>query len=123
MKPLRIVLIAIELLVALNAVGGGIYGLGGAKDVPAQWLQGSPFTSYFWPSLILLVGVGGSMALAAVLMVVRPRIGAYASLGAGLVLAGWIGVQVAIIGYVSWLQPAMAVAAVAVVALAVAARV
>lgn len=41
-------------IVALNAAGGGIYGLTGAPDVPAAWLQGTPFTSHLVPSLILL---------------------------------------------------------------------
>ena len=52
MKALRIILIVLELVVALNAVGGGIYGLGGAKGVPVELLRGSPFQSYFWPNLI-----------------------------------------------------------------------
>lgn len=56
----RRALIALELVVALNAIGGGIYGLAGAKDVPQEWLQGSPFHSYLLPSLVVLVAVGGS---------------------------------------------------------------
>ena len=40
------------------------------------------------------------------------------SLAAGAILLGWIGTQVALIGYVSWLQPAVALAALANVTLA-----
>lgn len=104
-------------LIALNAWGGGYYGLSGAPGVPTAWLEGTPFESYFWPSLILLVGVGGTMAGAA-LSVARggPRALGWSSLAA-VVLLGWIATQLAIIGYVSWLQPAMVGAAIAIAGL------
>jgi len=47
-------------LMALNAVGGGLYGLTGAEGVPRTWLDGTPFNSYLVPSLILLLVVRGS---------------------------------------------------------------
>lgn len=119
MKASRIILIVLELVVALNAVGGGIYGLAGAAGVPVALLRGSPFQSYFWPSLILLVVIGGSMLTAALLMALRPRLGALVSVGAGVLLAGWIGVQVAVIGFMSWLQPTLGVVALAVIVLSV----
>jgi hypothetical protein len=107
---LRASLIGVELLMALNAAGGGIYGLNGARDIPREWLSGSPFPDYFVPSLFLLVVVGGSMLIAALLVLLRPCRGARASLLAGVVLMLWIIVQVAIIGPVSLLQPACFVA-------------
>jgi hypothetical protein len=106
MKALRVLLVALLALVTLNALGGGIYGLSGAPAVPVAWLQGSPFHSYFVPSLVLLVVVGGSQLVAGVLLVARPRWGVPAAILAGTILVGWIVVQVAIIGYVSWMQPA-----------------
>lgn len=51
---------------ALNAFGGGVYGMSGAQNVPREWLEGSPFDDYFVPALILFVGVGGSMSAAAI---------------------------------------------------------
>lgn len=100
-------------LVALNAIGGGVYGLLGAPGVPVAWLQHTPFASYLVPSIILLLVVGGSQ-LAAGLMIARRRARARSvSITAGIVLLGWIGTQVAMIGFVSWLQPAVAVAALA----------
>ena len=44
------------LLVALNAFGGGWYGMAGADAVPISWLEGSPFRDYFIPSMILFCG-------------------------------------------------------------------
>lgn len=51
-RSVRRALVALEAVVALNAVGGGIYGLAGAKNVPREWLAGSPFHSYTIPSLV-----------------------------------------------------------------------
>ena len=51
---------------ALNAFAGGYYGLSGAPGVPVEWLEGSPFSDYTVPSLILFIVVGGSLLIAAV---------------------------------------------------------
>ena len=56
------------LFLALNAFGGGYYGMAGAKDVPVEWLEGSPFNNYFLPALILFVIVGGSSLTASLLV-------------------------------------------------------
>ena len=45
-KPVRYTLGLLLLLVAINAFGGGYYGMAGAKDVPVEWLEGSPFHNY-----------------------------------------------------------------------------
>ena len=104
-KPVRHTLGLLLLLVAINAFGGGYYGMAGAKDVPVEWLEGSPFHNYFIPSLILFVCVGGSALFAAVAVFRRRRIARKAAFTCGAIMIGWISVQVAIIGYVSWLQP------------------
>lgn len=96
---------------ALNAFGGGYYGLSGAKDIPREWLSGSPFSDYFIPSLILFVVVGGSFLLGAVAVFAQWRRARLLALGTGVIVLGWIAVQVAIIGYVSWMQPTTAIAA------------
>jgi hypothetical protein len=114
----RIVLAVLLAIVALNAFGGGVYGLLGAEGVPPSWLEGSPFRTYVVPSLVLLVVVGGSAALAAVLVLRGAPMSLTAAVAAGAILLVWIVVQVAIIGWVSWLQPTMALAAVAILGLA-----
>jgi hypothetical protein len=111
--PTRLGLLALELVIASNAVGGAIYGLSGAPDVPPEWLEGTPFNSYVIPSVILLVAVGGGMAAAAAAVLLRWPRAAEASIAAGLTLVVWITAQVLIIvpdGGFSWLQPAMFVA-------------
>jgi hypothetical protein len=95
---------------ALNALGGGYYGLTGAVGVPTEWLQGSPFADYFVPSLILLVVVGGSFIVAAITVFARLRGDRVAVFVVAFIVLGWLTVQMSIIGYVSWMQPATAIA-------------
>lgn len=104
---------------ALNAFGGGYYGLSGADGVPKEWLRGSPFTDYLIPSAILFVVVGGSLLAAAVAVFAAWRSARTLSLAAGLIVLTWLAVQIAIIGYVSWMQPITALAALVILALAV----
>jgi hypothetical protein len=102
---------------ALNALGGGYYGLTGAVGVPTEWLEGSPFTDYFLPSLILLIVVGGSFIVAAIAVFARLRAARLAAFTAAFVVLGWLTVQMAIIGYVSWMQPVTAIAGVLILML------
>lgn len=99
----------LELFVALSALGGG-YGLlagpqGEVLGMSTEILEGTPFSNFFIPGLILFVviGVGAVGAFAAVLA--SWRYAPFAALAVGLALAGWIAVQVALLGYLSILQP------------------
>jgi hypothetical protein len=103
----------------LNAFGGGYYGMAGAPNVPTEWLEGSPFTSYFIPSLILAVVVGGAFLTASIAVFARARWRRTAVFAAVAVAVGWLTVQLAIIGYVSWMQPVTAIATLVVAALAI----
>jgi hypothetical protein len=103
---------------ALCAFAGGYYGLAGAEDVPREWLAGTPFKDYFVPSLILLVVVGGTYLAAAGAVLVGSSCARLAAFGAGFVLLIWIAVELWMIGYVSWMQPATTAGALAVLALA-----
>ena len=113
----RWLLITTEVIVGVNAVGGAIWGLRGAKDVPREWLEGTPFDSFVVPSLILLIAIGGGMGAAATALLINHRLAPELSIAVGLILIGWIVVQVLMIapnGGVSWLQPAMLAAGVLV---------
>jgi len=113
---MRILLAALLAFGALNAFAGGYYGMSGAPGIPVEWLAGSPFTSYIVPGLILFVVVGGTLLNAAVAVFGRSSDGPWAAYLAGAIVLGWIAVQVAIIGFVSWLQPITALAATAIIA-------
>jgi hypothetical protein len=114
----RYVLGTLLAVAALNAMAGGYYGLSGARGVPLEWLEGSPFRSYFVPSLVLLVVVGGSFITAAVAVFAGLGWARSAALCAAGIVTIWLAVQVAIIGYVSWMQPTTAVAGCAIFGLA-----
>lgn len=116
-KALRISLGILLLIICINAIGGGWYGLAGAENVPQEWLEGSPFHSYFIPSLILLFVVGGSTLFSSIAVFRNARLAPYASLLTGLILLGWIVTQLLIIGYVSWMQPAILSAAIVILLL------
>ncbi|MEY9952506.1 hypothetical protein [Leifsonia sp. EB34] len=103
----RITLTVLTALVGLTAVAGGaalIFGavasstLGGA--VPDRsFLDGSPFTSYLAPGLVLAVVVGGTQLLAAVLVGRDSRSGPVAAAVAGFGLLIWIFVQMMFIPF------------------------
>jgi hypothetical protein len=103
---------------ALNAFAGGYYGLTGAKGVPLEWLAGSPFSSYFVPSLILFVVVGGTFLVAAVAIFARLGTARGSAFAAGIVVLVWLITEVALIGYVSWMQPVVAAGGLLILALA-----
>lgn len=80
--------------------------MAGAEDVPREWLEGSPFEDYFVPGLVLFAVVGGSLLGAAVAVFADLRLARGASFMAGGIVLAWLAVETAIIGYVSWMQPA-----------------
>ena len=101
------ILLLLLFAVAINAFAGGLYGMSGADAIPAEWLSGSIFSSYFIPSLFLFFVVGGSNLFAAFAVLKRFTIAKTAARIAGMILILWIIAQIAVIGWVSWLQPLM----------------
>jgi hypothetical protein len=77
----------------LSAVGGGIGLMGDWIGMPHAALDGTPFSSFTIPALILIVIVGGSQLGAAWLVWARHRLAPLASLAAGAILLGWIAVE------------------------------
>lgn len=108
----RAALAALLLITGVSALGGGVYGLSGADAVPREWLSGTPFRTYFVPSLVLIIVVGGTQLAAAAAVVRGASAARVAAQVATAVLFAWIVIQVSVIGYVSFLQPAMASVAV-----------
>lgn len=104
----RISAVTIDALAAVLSVAGFVGLLGGGIQFPAEWLVGTPFSDYTVPALTLGFVVGGSALVAAVVTAVASReAGALATAAAGAVMLGWIVGELALIGYVSWMQPAM----------------
>lgn len=108
-KYIQKLLGSLLLFVAINAFGGGFYGMLGANEIPTDLLKNSPFDTYFIPSLILFLFIGGSSFSASIAVFKRIVIARKLAFISGSILLIWLAVQIAIIGYISWLQPTMAV--------------
>ncbi len=96
MNAVQVVLIILDAVVAVTAVGGGIALAAGLKGerYPAGLLKGTPFTNYLVPGLILAVVLGGSAAAAAALTFTAPGVGAWVSVLAGVILMGQIAGEI-----------------------------
>ena len=96
-KTIRIVIVLLTGFVALTAIGGGLAMFVSADRFPLEWLQGTPFVGYGIPALLLAVCVGGSSLAATVALLARPRLGAPIAMAAGMLLTGFVVVEVLIL--------------------------
>lgn len=101
-RGLRLVLLGLELLVAVNAVTAGtslaVRPDGSGLGMTVALLARSPFRDFLVPGLLLALAVGGSACAAAVALLARARRAPELALAAGAILAGWIVVQAVLIG-------------------------
>lgn len=112
-------LIIVESLIAIGAVYGGI-GLiaGNSIGMLPEWLDGTPFTTWLWPGIFLLLVVAAPMAVAAAAEFAQASLAYALSLIAGTAQVGWIVVQWLVMQRYFFLQPMMLVAGLLVVLLA-----
>jgi hypothetical protein len=98
-KGIRIALVVIELFIGLCTIGGGIALLMGAfaQWLPIAWLQGTPFSDYTIPGLVLTFVVGGGMLLAVATLFGQREWAVLLQASMGLIMIGWEIVEVAII--------------------------
>lgn len=107
----RNTLLAVEAFVAVTAFAGGLALMLGAlfPDLstvitpPAEYLEGSPFSSYLVPGLVLALALGGLNAVAFVLLLRRRPSALFAAATAGYAALIWIFVQMMVIPF-SFLQ-------------------
>lgn len=101
-------LLGLNAFVAVSAIAGGgalVLRPGGELlGLSPDLLTGSPFDTYRVPGVILALVVGVTALAAAVYQRRRSAWAAPASLVAGAVLTGWIGIQVLMLGPIFWLQ-------------------
>ncbi|MCS5716553.1 hypothetical protein N1027_00195 [Herbiconiux sp. CPCC 205763] len=103
----RRVLVGILLFGAISSFGGAVVAIFfGGGGVPADYLEGSAFTSFLMPGLVLGVIVGGTQLAGAVTLLLRPRAGIVVTAIAGFGMIIWIFVEIAVIREYSWLQTA-----------------
>ncbi len=112
------ILVTLELSLGIAAIGGGIALVTSPRDaMPHELLDRTPFSTWVWPGLLLIATVAvPALVGAAAALLRRP----FAHVGhplVGVVLMGWIVVQLVVIGPTSWLQPVMATWGAAILAL------
>lgn len=113
-KTYQIILGCLVVFVAINAFAGGYYGMAGAENVPVEWLEGSPFKNYFIPGLFLLGVIGGLNLVATITVFANVSAARMVVYFSAVIMLLWIIVQIAIIGFVSWMQPATVLIALAI---------
>ena len=122
MKAAGWALVALAAFIAAGAIPVGVGFMlhpdGSGVGMPLSVLAGTPFPDFTVPGLVLALGVGGSQLAAGALVALGRPPGWKVALVAGAILAGWIAVQVAFIGYWSLLQPIVFAIAAAELALA-----
>ncbi|WP_420119882.1 hypothetical protein [Nakamurella sp.] len=116
---LRVALIGIEVFVAVGAVYGGV-GLiaDNAIGMLPEWLARTPFATWLWPGILLLLIVALPMATAASAEIARRSWAFAASALAGSAQIGWIVAQWLIVQRYFVLQPIMLACGIAVLILA-----
>jgi hypothetical protein len=100
-------LIALIVLVGAMAFVCGIGLIINGLGMPEAELDGTPFSSYLIPGLVLCLVVGGSLLGAACLAHRQSPLASLATLGAGCVLLGWIIVEAVLINAGRALQGAI----------------
>lgn len=96
-RALRVALLSIAWFSVVSCAIGFVMAvfLDGA-GVPREWLDGTGFTSFVWPGIVLGVVVGGSQALALVAQHGRFRLAWGLHAAAGLIMMTWIFVEIAL---------------------------
>lgn len=97
--------LALTVFLAIQAIGAIAGGVGLVQDpvknigMPLSMLEGSPFTDYLIPGLILLILVGLLPAVALYGVVRRHQWGWWLAVAAGAGLVIWIITEVVLLGY------------------------
>jgi hypothetical protein len=105
---MRLLLFLLLTFIALSAVFSGMFMLcypdGSFLGLSTALLKDTAFHSFTIPGIILTVVVGGTSLVAVVLNVLAHPMRYNWAIAAGVVLAGWIVVQMLLINTFHWLQ-------------------
>jgi hypothetical protein len=103
MKKVFVYLAILHFFIGIGAIFGGTMGMlypDNPMGISNDLLKGSPFTNYFYPSLILFAVIGLGNVLAGFAVRLHSKYQGYVSGVFGGALVIWIGVQVLIMGSV-----------------------
>ena len=97
-KTLYTTLIIFNIFLALTAIPGGFCLLTGIVVPPIDELKGSVFSDYTLPGLVLMIIVGGSALLTAILLIRKYKYAVFYSAIVGLIIMTFEFVEVLAIG-------------------------
>lgn len=108
MKALKIICISLLFFLGITAVYGG-YSLitdptGASIQLPEQWIQYTIFKNYLIPGLVLLVMNGLMGIIIAISAIRQSKDNALYIHMQGLIVIGWIVIQILVIRQLFWLQ-------------------
>jgi hypothetical protein len=105
---MKLFLFFLILFVAVTATVSGallaIYPDGSLFHVSTVILKTTPFSNFLVPGLILCLVVGGSNILALILHLKAHPLRSSWTITGGIMVVGWVVVQMLLIGAVHWLQ-------------------
>jgi hypothetical protein len=104
-SPALVALVVMEGVLGLSAVFGTYGLLTGTLGMPDAWLAGSPFVTWTFPAVALLLVVAVPMLTAAVLELRRHRLAPTVTVLAGTGQVGWIAAQLLLFQRYFVLQP------------------
>lgn len=105
---LRVPVVVLELFVGIGGIFGGLEMIRHPLDslgMSTELIAGSPFDTYTWPGVLLLVLVGVTPCVLAVGVIAGTRGALALSWMFGIGLMAWIGVQWVLLPDRLWLQP------------------
>jgi len=108
MKTVRVLSISLLVLIGGAAIFGGgsllLNPSGSRVGLPLSLLDGSPFTNYFIPGLVLLLSIGLPSLIIAILGIIHNAYSAQLTVLQGAIVSGWIIVQAIIIHVITPIQ-------------------
>lgn len=99
---IRKLLIGVSLFIFISAIAGAVGLIGGGINIPLSLIEGSVFSSYLIPGLVLGIVIGGTHLVAAFSVWKRRRFAADISAVAGFGLVIWIFVEMYIMEAAHW---------------------
>jgi hypothetical protein len=112
------------LLLLLNGIGAFIGGIpmiaypdGSANGISLAYLGHSPFTDYFIPGIVLVACNGVLSLLVFIGLILNVRHHAWWVMGQGIVLCGWIVIQMIMLREVNFLHVAFVLIGIALIVL------
>jgi hypothetical protein len=97
-KTLYTTLIVLTIFLAITAIPGGFCLISGIAAPPVDELKGSIFTDYTLPGLVLMIIVGGSALLTAILLIRKYKYAVFYAAIVGLIIMFFEFIEILAIG-------------------------